>query len=337
MSESVKVRTPVALIVFNRPTRTRRVLERIAAARPDTLFVIADAPRDHVRDDFERCRSVRDQIASIDWCGDVRTIYADKNMGCRKRVSSGIAEVFRAVPEAIFLEDDCLPHPSFFRFCDELLERYRNDDRVMSISGANFQYGWRTGSSYFGSRFAHVWGWASWRRAWERYDESMCSWPAVKRSGDLPWLSLPGYREFWERIFDEVHEGKINSWAFQWTFAHMIHSGIALSPDANLVENIGFESDATNTVRVPSWFKQQAAGIEFPLRHPSTLGWRDDCDARTFLSNNRHRPPQLPFRLPRWLESLHKRLPGWSWRHRIGMRFGAGRPGEDMDLAPPES
>ncbi len=317
-----RLSTPVALAVFNRPETTARVLERIKAAKPRTLFVIADAPRADRASDLQRCEAVRKLIDKIDWCDDLRKLYAEKNMGCRNRLASGIGAVFEAVQEAIILEDDCLPDPSFFRYCEELLERYRDDESVMSISGVNFQYGWPMSNSYFGSRFAHVWGWASWRRAWNRYDVTLSEWPKLRNDPNLLDLDAPGYREYWTRIFDLVHDGKIDTWDFQWTFAHMRNCGVAITPTINLVENIGFASDATHTDRVPQWFGQSGGAMDFPLKHPDTLELDDAADARTFRCNNRLRPPALPWRIPRFLESIHKRLPGWRWRHRVAMRLG---------------
>jgi hypothetical protein len=314
-------RVPIVLIAFNRPEATRRVLERIKHASPPELFVIMDAAREHVPSDRERCLEVQQIISSVDWCPKIHTIYASKNMGCRNRLSTGITAVFEETPEAIFLEDDCLPDPSFFRYCEELLERYRDDERIMSIGGTNWQYGWPVSASYFGSRFAHVWGWASWRRAWNRYDVAMKDWPTCRQDAAFFDLEAPEYRNYWTRIFDMVSRGEIESWAFQWTFAHMRHRGISIAPCVNLVENIGFGSDATNTRSVPQWLFQKAVAMQHPLCHPARLIYDDDADRRTFLCNNRLRPPQLPFWLPRWMESIHKRMPGWKVRHEMIQRI----------------
>lgn len=316
-----QVRAPVAMVVFNRPETTARILERIKAVRPRQVFVIADAPRSRVESDRERCNAVREIIDRIDWCQDVRKIYAQSNMGCRQRLASGISAVFDSVPEAIILEDDCLPDLSFFRYCDELLERYRDREDVMSISGANFQYGWPMSNSYYGSRFAHVWGWASWRRAWSRYDVSLSDWPELRRNPTLLDLETPGYREYWTRIFDLVRDGKIDTWDFQWTFAHMRHKAVAITPTVNLVENIGFSSGATHTARVPQWFRQSAASIVTPLSHPCALKIDDDADKRTFRCCNRLRPPSVQMQLPKWVESLHRRLPGWGFRHQVLLKL----------------
>ena len=320
MSGCSKVRTPVALVVFNRPLLTSRVLARIADAGPTELFVIADGPRPNVASDAGNCAAVRTLIDGINWCPRVHRIYSDTNLGCRARLSTGISEVFERVAEAIVIEDDCLPHATFFAYCDELLARFRHDDHVMSIGGACFQYGWPCESSYFPTRFAHVWGWASWRRAWDRYDVTMGDWPAHRADPSLFDLPTPGYREYWTRIFDMVHAGQIDTWDFQWTYAHMRHRGVSIAPSVNLVENMGFGDGATHTARVPPWLRQPSAPIRFPLRHAHARVADDVRDDRTFYCCNLLRPPRLPFCLPRWLESMHKKLPGWGWRHATVMR-----------------
>ena len=177
---------PVAFLIFNRPELTRKVFASIAQARPSKLLVVADGPREDVSDDEENCSEARATIDRIDWDCEVLTNYSSVNMGCRARISTGLEWVFKNVEEAIILEDDCIPHPTFFRFCKELLARYRDDQRVMMISGNNFQMGRKwTPCSYYFSRFFHCWGWATWRRAWKHYDIDMGLWPALE---DGSWL-----------------------------------------------------------------------------------------------------------------------------------------------------
>ena len=320
MSDRWRVRTPVAVVVFNRPLLTSRVLSRIAEVRPPELFVIADGPRTDVPSDAENCAAVRALINSIDWCPRVRQIYSDTNLGCRVRLSTGISEVFENTAEAIVIEDDCLPHPTFFKYCDELLARHRHDDHVMSIGGSCFQYGWPCDTSYFPTRFAHVWGWASWRRAWQLYDVSMSDWPFARNDPSLLDLPTAGYRDYWTRVFDMVYSGQIDTWDFQWTYAHMRHRGVSIAPSVNLVENLGFGDGATHTARVPPWLRQTSSPMSFPLRHAQSRVADDVRDDRTFYCCNLLRPPRMPVRLPRWLESMHKKLPGWAWRHAVAMR-----------------
>ncbi len=185
-SQSYRCKSPVAFLVFNRPETTRKVFAEIARTRPPKLLVVADGPRRDQPGESDRCAEVRRIIEGVDWDCEVLTNYAEENMGCERRVSSGIDWVFANVDEAIFLEDDCLPHPSFFRFCDEMLKRFRNNDKIMTICGDNFQFGSRPSSfSYYFSRYCHIWGWASWRRAWNFYDVRISHWPELKKSG---WL-----------------------------------------------------------------------------------------------------------------------------------------------------
>jgi hypothetical protein len=185
---SGSIKTPVAFIIFNRPQTTEAVFAEIARARPRQLLVIADGARTDHPDDSEKCSAARAVINRVNWDCDVSTNYAETNLGCKQRVSSGLDWVFGLVEKAIILEDDCLPEPTFFHFCQELLERYCDDWRVMHISGDNFQLGHRRSSdSYYFSRYSHVWGWATWQRAWKFYDVEMKLWPDFR---DRNWLRI---------------------------------------------------------------------------------------------------------------------------------------------------
>ncbi|MEW6491011.1 MAG: glycosyltransferase family 2 protein, partial [Cyanobacteriota bacterium] len=164
------MKTPVVFIIFNRPDTTQKVFEAIRQAHPPLLFVIADGPRPNKPGEDQKCAATRAIIDQVDWDCEVLTNYSEINLGCERRVSSGLNWVFDTVEEAIILEDDCLPHPTFFSFCEELLDYYRNDQRVMVITGQNVQFGRkRTDYTYYFSRYNHCWGWASWRRAWRSY------------------------------------------------------------------------------------------------------------------------------------------------------------------------
>ena len=179
--------TPVALIIFNRPHHTARVFAEIAKARPEHLFLIADGPRPDRPEDVQRCAAVRDIVARVDWPCQVERNFAERNLGCGRRPGSGISWVFQQVDEAIILEDDCVPDPTFFQFCEDLLEKYREDKRVMNIGGTNWQWpSPRSHHSYFFSIFNITgWGWATWRRAWQYYDPAVRLWPAFR---DTSWL-----------------------------------------------------------------------------------------------------------------------------------------------------
>lgn len=267
-----QLKTPVVLIIFNRPDTTERVFEAIRQARPPQLLVIADGPRTNRPGEVDRCAAARQIVDRVDWDCQVLKNYSEVNLGCRKRVSSGLDWVFNTVEEAIVLEDDCLPHPSFFRFCEELLEKYRHEDKVMAISGNNFQFGQRrTPYSYYFSQYTHIWGWASWRRAWQHYDLSMSQWPKMQASGWLQKkLQYPEVVRHWSQIFQLAYRG-FDTWDYAWLFTCWLHNGLSILPEVNLVTNIGFGEDATHTKSSSKLANIPVEAIKTPLKHPPSL------------------------------------------------------------------
>jgi hypothetical protein len=264
------ISAPVTLIIFNRPETTKRVFAEIAKARPTKLLVIADGPRTNHPDDVEKCAAARAIIDGVDWDCEVLTNYSDVNMGCKRRISSGLDWVFDTVEEAIILEDDCLPDPTFFRFCEELLEKYRNDERIAMISGDNFQFGRkRTGYSYYFSRYPHIWGWATWRRAWKNYDVKMQLWPEIRDGGWLKDLLGDIKSEwYWRYIFENTYKGKVDTWDYQWVFACWIQSSLTVIPNVNLVSNIGFCPEAVHTKEKNKYCEIKIEPVTFPISHP---------------------------------------------------------------------
>jgi hypothetical protein len=278
------LRTPVALIVFNRPDTTRRVLAEIAKAKPPQLLLIADGPRADHPEDEEKCAATRAVLEAIDWDCEVLRNYAEVNLGCGRRPATGFEWVFQNVDEAILLEDDCVPHPTFFRFCDELLERYRDEKRVMMISGNNFQGGRkRTPHSYYFSRYTHTWGWATWRRAWCHFDLEFKLWPQLRETGWLrEVLGDERAAAFWRNAFDDL-DNTSDVWDYQWAFACWVQNGLAILPKSNLVTNIGWSADATHTrdPRNPS-ANLPVVPMEFPLSHPGYMAPEAAADRFTF-------------------------------------------------------
>jgi len=278
-----RCRTPVAFLIFNRPETTAKVFHRIAAARPPRLLVVADGPREGVPGEKEKCEQARSITKLVDWDCQVLTAFSPLNLGCRGRVSSGLNWVFSQVEEAIVLEDDCLPHPSFFRFCDELLDLYRDEGRVAQIGGVNFQPSRRvTQASFYFSRYAHIWGWAAWRRSWKGYDASISRWPELKRSGWLESL-LGGKRQvsYWERMFDAVYEGRLDTWDYQWMFCCWLNHALTALPAANLVSNIGFGFGAAHTRSAGRFSNLPLGELRFPLQIPESLERDAEADATT--------------------------------------------------------
>lgn len=274
--------TPVAFIIFNRPKSTEQVFAAIARARPKQLFVIADGPRPGRTGEQQLCLQTREIIERVDWPCEVQTHYAAMNLGCRDRVSSGLDWLFSNVREAIILEDDCLPHPSFFPYCVDLLDRYRHDYRIGMISGDNFQFGRKTGDgSYYFSKYTHIWGWAGWSRAWQNYDVSARIWPEFHASGNFDSMTFPFERTAWRSAFEGVYKARIDTWDYQWTLACWSKSMLTVVPQVNMITNIGFGSDATHTRGESRYANLESQAIEWPLREPKLILPHATADRRT--------------------------------------------------------
>jgi len=311
----MSMRTPVALIIFNRAHTTERVFAEIAKAKPRKLLVVADGPRSDRPGEAEKCAAARAVVDRVDWNCQVLKNYSDINLGCGVRPATGISWVFDQVEEAIILEDDCLPHPAFFRFCDELLEKYRDDERIMQIAGNNFQFGnQRTFFSYFFSHHNICWGWASWRRAWQYFDLRLRLWPSLRDTRFL--LDILGdsrAAEFWGWHFDRAHStsGNVDFWDYQWTFACWAHNGLSILPNATLVSNIGFGPDATHTRGRNSPIAYlQTEDITFPLQHPPYMvrhAEADDFVVQKLVLSKMSKQPSL---LQRFFSKCSAVIPG---------------------------
>ena len=267
------MRSAVLLVVFNRPELTARVFRALREAKPPRLYVAADGPRHGRAGEAERCGEVRRVATSVDWPCQVQTLFRDENLGCKRAVSGAIDWFFAHEEEGIVLEDDVLPVPSFFPYCDELLERFRDDERVGLVSGCNLvSHHYTPRDSYLFTRFPHIWGWASWRRAWKGYDVTMRAWPKCRDSGVLACMSSGSWRfeHYWRRRFDVTHEGYIDTWDYQWVFTLWRLGMVSVAPAVNQTENLGFGADATHTTAVVPVYVRQSlpAPLTFPLRHP---------------------------------------------------------------------
>lgn len=275
--------SPVLFLVFNRPETTQKVIQKIRDARPSKLYVAADGPRKGRTGEKEKCEMVRTIATDVDWECEIKTLFRDENFGCRKAVSSAIDWFFENEEMGIILEDDCLPNDSFFQFCDELLNRYSGYEQIMSISGNNFQPKRRSDCSYYFSRYMHCWGWAGWRRGWKYFDLEMKSWPELKSQKFISeFFKSTKAQQYWSNIFDQVYEGKINSWAYIWQYSIWVNKGLNILPESNLVSNIGFGEDGTHTKDFYSDFANlKTYPIELPLSHPSSISVNAKADRYT--------------------------------------------------------
>lgn len=242
------MKTSILFLFFNRPETTKQVLRAIQAAEPDCLFLAADGPRSDRMGEKALCAETRHLVESmIDWPCEVHRLYRQVNLGCRVAVSTAIDWFFDHVEEGIILEDDTLPSESFFSFAETMLDRYRDDGRVLHVSGNNHQHGRIRGDgAYYGSRFAHSWGWATWRRAWRLYDREIGgfpeNWGQVACGCNLP----DRIRDWWRLALSNTRQGVVDTWDFQWHYTVMKHQGLCLIPNRNLVVNVGVGDDATH-------------------------------------------------------------------------------------------
>ena len=271
----------VVLIIFNRPEQTRRVAEAIARAKPDRLLVVSDGPRANRPDDRAKIIEARAVIESIVWPCEILRDYSEVNLGCRKRVTSGLDWAFSLVEEAIILEDDLLPDPSFFPYCVELLDRYREESRVAYIGGYQFSPDLScVPDSYYFSIYGGIWGWATWRRAWKLHEDAMADWPAMKKA-NWPIRIFPKSHvaSFFQKTWDSMYAGH-NSWGYRWYFTIRKHDMYCVMPRVNLVENIGFGRDATHTTEEqPDFLSRKAGSMSFPMHHPVVIKDNDQADA----------------------------------------------------------
>lgn len=284
---------PVLVVVFNRPDVTRQMIDALREARPDRLFVAADGPRADHPDDAERCRQVRAELERIDWPCEVSVLAHDRNLGLQEAMVTAISWFFEQVEAGVVLEDDCLVHPDFFRLCDDVLERYAEVPEVMYVTALNMAPGetFAGGASWTFASAGHIWGWATWRRAWQGYDARLSDWP--QHAAEFG----PGESKLRRAIGAKAaaaHSGEKHTWARAWHYHVAKHRGLVVVPATNLVRNVGFGPDATHTVsRSHRLGGLEAAGLPDALVAPSGVAPDPRYDAH--------------------LASYHT----WSWKRRL--------------------
>lgn len=269
---------PVLFLIFSRPASTMVVFERIRQARPNQLFIAADGPRADRVGEAELCAQARSIVDRVNWDCEVHTLFREKNLGCKQAVRSALDWFFQHVEEGIILEDDCVPDPSFFPFCQELLEKYRDNPKILSISGFNFGYAPSDKqTSYSFSRYMNMWGWATWRRSVAMIDYEIPYWNQIDKVRflhkhtrisivDFDWKWMKN----WRSLFDDLTKGKIDTWDYYWLFAGFKNEMLSIFPHVNLVQNIGYNKDATHTTNenAPEALVKSGS-INLPLKHPN--------------------------------------------------------------------
>jgi len=306
------MKSPLLFLVFNRPDTTAQVFARIRESRPSRLYIAADGPRPTRPDEARQCAEARAIATKIDWPCQVVTLFREKNLGCKEAVSSAIDWFFSHEEEGIVLEDDCLPAPDFFHFCDTLLAHYRNDRRIRHIAGCNFQQGTRRGDgAYYFSNLTHVWGWATWRRAWHDYDKNL-----ARHSEDEIFEHLetrfhdPLLAAWWLEMAVSIKKQRVDTWDIQLALTNLMNDGLSIIPNVNLISNIGFDSRATHTIEPDQNKNALPTGSLDNICHPTTH--KPDLEADLFTlalefapsEARRRKYNRLKYRLKRFAARL---------------------------------
>ncbi len=269
-----KLDTPVLLIIFSREDTTSRVIEALRKVKPTRLYIAADGPRSHKAGEADKCQATREAALKVDWDCEVKTLFREENVGCGLGPSTAMDWFFTHEEAGIILEDDIIPHPTFFYFCEELLLKYKDDQRIMQISGGNFQDGWKRDRaySYYFSQHGSIWGWATWRRAWKHFEYHVPYFEEVKAKDYIKdfFFSHPATSYVLDKLEAAyLKKPEVSWWDYQWDFAKFLHSGLSIVPNNNLTENIGFGEGATHTITLESRFEgRYAEEMVFPLIHP---------------------------------------------------------------------
>lgn len=267
--------TPILFLIFNRYDITQNIFNQIRKVKPKHLYVAADGPRIGNEDDKVNCQRTREIISQVDWSCEVKTLFRDINLGCGVAISTAINWFFDQVQEGIILEDDCLPDLSFFPFCEELLARYREDKNIYLISGSNLQNGIKRGNaSYYFSYYPIIWGWATWKRSWMNYNYDLPEFDKTFKSGQFNHIFQSKNEKFyWRNKIHQLESQKIkHTWDYQLLYTIWKNQGLCISPNENLVVNLGFRNDSTHlflrdSIREPL----MKHSIQFPLIHPEMV------------------------------------------------------------------
>jgi hypothetical protein len=303
----MSVNTPLLLIAWRRPHTLRQVIDAIRPVEPTRLYVACDGPNPERPGEAEKVAASRSVIEhEIDWPCQIERLYSDVNQGCGLGVSRAITWFFEQVEEGIILEDDCIPHPSFFPYCTALLERYRFDTRVWCINGNSLQNGiWRGDGSYYFSSYPNVWGWASWRRCWMHYDFEINQWPVLRDIGLLAAIQQADENKYISELWETSRNKRIDSWCHQWLFTCISNGGLSVSPNHNLIQNIGFGPGASHTFEAPNTNSKLDKTID-PENHPSFI--LRDVEADIYIIKQRTRILS-PANVLRRLKKMYFKLP----------------------------
>lgn len=276
------LQTPLLFLIFNRPDTTKTVFESIKQVKPAKFYIAADGARRNKLGEDLLVEETRAILNNIDWDCEVKTLFRDQNLGCKVAVSSAIDWFFENEEQGIILEDDCLPNSSFYGFCENLLNYFKNDGRVFHISGNNFQDGIIRGDgSYYFSKYNHIWGWATWRRVWKTYDVNMKDLDKALALKVFENTLSKRELSFWLNCFEEIKAGKKNTWDYQTMLNQWLHNGLTIIPNQNLVANIGFGGGTNTYVEVKGLANIETRAINHII-HPSYIYSNKIADDYTY-------------------------------------------------------
>lgn len=282
------MKSAILFLIFNRPDTTKQVFEEIRKAQPPRLYIAADGPRDHKLGEKDLCEETRAIKDKVDWDCEVKTLFREKNLGCGKAVSQAISWFFENEEEGIILEDDILPHPDFFAYCEELLEKYRNDETIATIDGRNHLYGAvKSFDSYGFLYYPHIWGWATWRRVWNKYNINLktISWNKIAKNLKNLGLNRSAIR-YWYQIFLTMKYRPLDTWDYQLSFMSMHNGLLNIMPYYNITRNIGFDDRATHTTIVDDKEATLKTESILPLKHPQKKEIKaEDINIETKMNN----------------------------------------------------
>lgn len=293
MKENIEI--PVLLVVFNRPDTALQVIRAIKKVKPKKLYIAADGPGGPHNKNAKLCKETRETVLDeVDWDCEVLTLFREENLGCARGVSGAVSWFFETEEMGIILEDDCVPDTSFFYFCEELLHRYKDDNRIMQIGGCNIQQGKSHGpASYYFSRYAEIWGWATWKRAWKHFDFDMIHYHDFVEQGGLKNLFPDSAVENrWKKNFEFIkNESPPSVWGYRWMYSIWKENGLSITPNVSLVQNVGFDERAVHTKSPDNPFAIIKAKSIIDIQHPHVVVPNHDADA--FTTAIRHQPPFL--------------------------------------------
>jgi hypothetical protein len=289
-----QVISPVLFVIFNRPDTAKHVFAEIKKQKPKYLFIASDGPRNDKPGEAATVNDLRNSLINqIDWDCELKTLFRKENIGCGLGVSTAITWFFDNVEQGIILEDDCVPLPGFFEFCDEMLNYYKDNDRIYEISGTNLQGGnIRSNGSYYFSKYGGIWGWATWARAWRHFSYEMENYDQfVKEKRIEKIFTDKKQQKYWIETLNKA--SKLGSWwDYQWVYSFWSHNGICIVPNVNLIKNIGFDNEGTHTLGEPNGYTKLAKGGSLiEIRHPQDL--KVNIKADSFLFKQFINPPLM--------------------------------------------